>query len=106
MKNKITNEQIGQFIGDLAQQIRDELDYDLRVAKGQMSLAENDLVDTLTPAQKQLYDTFCQKRNAFYKIANDLYIRVYWFSIADKKHGALFFPYRKSSALLIFNLQL
>ena len=77
MKNKITNEQIGQFIGDLAQQIRDELDYDLRVAKGQMSLAENDLVDTLTPAQKQLYDTFCQKRNAFYKIANDLYKRVY-----------------------------
>lgn len=75
MKKKVTNEEIGQVIGKLAEHIRHEMDYEFRVAESQMWIAENDLVDTLNEQQKVLYQDFAEKRNTFYKIANDIYQR-------------------------------
>ena len=77
MKKKITNEEIGQYLGKLAEQIRDEMDLDLRIAYGQMMLAENDLASTFNDEQRSLYADLCQKRDAFYKIAGELYQRKY-----------------------------
>ena len=75
MKKKVTNDEVAKAIGKLAEEIRSEMDYDFRVAQSQMWLAENDLVDTLDEKQKVLYNDFCEKRNRFYAIAEELYKR-------------------------------
>ncbi len=75
MKKKITNEEVGQVIGEIAKQIRDKLDYEYRVAESQMWIAENDLVDSLKESQHDLYRAYCEKRNAFFKIAKEVYQR-------------------------------
>ncbi len=75
MKKKITNEEIGQLIGKIAEKLRSELDYDFRVAHSQMCIAEKNLVDSLNEGQQALYNNFVEKRNVFYKIAEDLYER-------------------------------
>ena len=75
MKKKITNEEAGQIIGEIAEQIRDKLDYEFRVAESQMWIAENDLVDSLNESQHGLYKDYCEKRNTFFKIAKELYQR-------------------------------
>ena len=75
MKKKITNEDIGEFIGKLADQVRSDMDFDFRVAYGQMGLAETDLVHTLDEKQRELYKEFCKKREEFYNIARELYQR-------------------------------
>ena len=36
MKKKVTNDDIAKLIGEVAQKIRDEMDYDFRVAQSQM----------------------------------------------------------------------
>ncbi len=75
MKKKVTNEEVGLVLGKLADKIRSEMDYDFRVAYGQMGLAENELVSTFDEKQKELYNDFCQKREAFYDIASEIYKR-------------------------------
>ena len=75
MKKKITNEQVEQFIKKLAQDLRDEMDYDFRVAQGQMWLAENDLINSLDQNQLKLHQIYRERREDFYKIANELYQR-------------------------------
>lgn len=75
MRKKVTNEDVGKFIGKLADQIRGEMDYDYRVAESQMWLAERELVDSLDEKQQSLYLDFCQKRSAFYDIAKEIYQR-------------------------------
>ena len=75
MKKKITNEEIGQIIGKMAENIRDEMDYEFRVAQSQMWIAEKDLVETLTEQQYELYRVYNEKKNSFYKIAKSLYSR-------------------------------
>ena len=75
MKKKFTNEEVGQVIGKMAEKIRDEMDYEFRVAQSQMSIAENDLVNALTEEQYKLYKDYSEKRNNFYKIAKELYTR-------------------------------
>lgn len=75
MKKKVTNDDVGEVIGKLAEHLRHELDYDFRVAQSQMWIAENDLVDSLNEEQKALYQDFAEKRNTFYKIANEIYQR-------------------------------
>lgn len=75
MKKKFTNEEVGQVIGKVAEKIREEMDYEFRIAQSQMWIAENDLVDTLTEEQYKLYKDYSEKRNNFYKIANELYTR-------------------------------
>ena len=75
MKKKFTNEEVGQVIGKMAEKIRDEMDYEFRVAQSQMWIAENDLVNALTEEQYKLYKDYSEKRNNFYKIAKELYTR-------------------------------
>ena len=75
MKKKFTNEEVGQMIGKMAEKIRDEMDYEFRVAQSQMWIAENDLVNALTEEQYKLYKDYSEKRNNFYKIAKELYAR-------------------------------
>ena len=74
-KRKITEEQLTQFISKMAEYVRDEMDYDFRVAQSQMGIAEKDLVNTFNDNQKMLYDDFCQKRAKFYQLASELYKR-------------------------------
>lgn len=75
MRKKVTDEEVGKFIGELADKIRSEMDYDFRVAQSQMWIAEKDLVETLDERQQVLYLEFCQKRSAFIDIAKELYQR-------------------------------
>ncbi len=75
MKRKITDEEVGQAIGKLAEEVRSQLDYEYRVSYSQMNIAENDLVDTLDEKQKVLYNDFCAKREAFYDVAREIYKR-------------------------------
>ena len=75
MKKKITNEEVGKVLGELADKIRSEMDFDFRVAYGQMGIAENDLVDTFDENQKKLYKDFCEKRETFYNLAKEMYER-------------------------------
>ncbi len=77
MKKKLTNEEIAQFIGKIAEQVRDEMDNDLARAYGHMCVAETDLANTFNEKQKQLYEDFCKKREEFYSIAAELYERKY-----------------------------
>ena len=51
------------------------MDYEFRVAESQMWMAENDLVDALQESQYELYKAYSEKRNAFFKIAKELYVR-------------------------------
>ncbi|MBQ7769998.1 MAG: hypothetical protein IJ373_02300 [Clostridia bacterium] len=75
MKKKVTNEEVGELIGKIAEDIRDKMDYEFRVAKSQMWIAENDLVDSLNESQYDLYRDYSEKRNTFFKIAEELYQR-------------------------------
>ena len=74
-KKKLTEEQIGEVIGKLADEVRSQIDFDFRVKRGHMHLAENDLVNTFTPEQMALYKEYCEKREEFYAVANELYVR-------------------------------
>ena len=75
MKKKFTNEEVGEAIGKMAEKIRDDMDYEFRVAQSQMWIAENDLVDALTEDQHELSRDYNEKREYFYKIAQELYQR-------------------------------
>ena len=75
MKKKFTDEEIGQMIGKMAEKIRSDMDYEFRVAQSQMWIAENDLVDSLDEKQQELYKDFREKRDVFFKIAEELYQR-------------------------------
>ena len=75
MKKKITNDEVGQVMGTIAEKIRDDLDYEFRVAQSQMWIAENDLVDALNEKQQPLYKDYVEKREYFYRIAKEIYQR-------------------------------
>ena len=75
MKKKITNDEVGQVMNAIAGKIRDDLDYEFRVAQSQMWIAENDLVDSLTEKQHPLYKDYAEKREHFYRIAKEIYQR-------------------------------
>lgn len=75
MKKKVTNEEVGQVIGEMAEKIRSDMDYEFRVAQSQMWIAENDLVDALDEKQHDAYRNYAEKREAFFKIAGELYQR-------------------------------
>ena len=75
MKKKVTNDEVGEIIGKIAEKVRDDMDYEFRVAQSQMWIAENDLVDSLQESQYDLYRDYCEKRNNFFKIAQELYER-------------------------------
>ena len=73
MKKKISNKEIGEVIGKLAEQVRTECDFELQTALIRMSTAESELVKTFNDKQRALYSYFCQKREDFYAIASELY---------------------------------
>lgn len=75
MKKKVTNEDVGTLFKKVADQVKSEMDYDFRVAQSQMYLAENDLIETLDENQKKLYRDYLDKRDVFYAIAKELYVR-------------------------------
>ena len=75
MKKKITNDDVGEAIGKIAEKIRDDMDYEFRVAQSQMWIAENDLVEALNENQHEVYKAYAEKRNAFFNIAKELYQR-------------------------------
>ena len=75
MKKKVTDEEVGKFLGEVADTVRRQMDFDFRVAQSQMAIAENDLVNTLSKEQRELYDDFCKKREAFYSVASEIYKR-------------------------------
>ena len=75
MKKKVTNEEVGEILGKIAEKVRDDMDYEFRVAQSQMWIAENDLVDALTEEQHEVYRNYNEKRNAFFQIAKELYER-------------------------------
>ena len=75
MKKKVTNEEVGEILGKIAEKVRDDMDYEFRVAQSQMWIAENDLVDALTEDQHEVYRNYNEKRNVFFQIAKELYER-------------------------------
>ena len=75
MKKKVTNDEVGEIIGKIAEKVRDDMDYEFRVAQSQMWIAENDLVDSLHESQYDVYREYSEKKNAFFKIAAELYQR-------------------------------
>ena len=75
MKKKVTNEEVEQAIGKIAEKISEEMDYEFRVAQSQMWIAENDLVDSLDEKQHALYRDFVEKRQYFFELAKELYVR-------------------------------
>ena len=75
MKKKVTNDNVGEILGQVADQIRSDMDFEFRVAQSQMWRAENDLIDTFTQEQKALYEEYRKKREAFYDIASEMYQR-------------------------------
>ena len=75
-KKKVNNEDVGVFLGKIAEKIRSDMDYEFRVAQSQMWLAENDLVDSIKGEEQiELYRIYCEKRNEFFRIAEELYER-------------------------------
>ncbi len=75
MKKKVTDEEIGQIMGKIAEKIRSDMDYEFRVAQSQMWIAENDLVNALDEDQREVYNDYAKKRETFFKIAQELYTR-------------------------------
>ena len=77
MKHRFTNEELAKIMENIAGKIRDDMDYEFRVAQGQMWIAENDLIDALHENQYELYRDYAEKREAFFRIAKELYERKY-----------------------------
>ncbi len=75
MKKKVTDEKATEFINKVAEKVREEMDYEFRVAQSQMWIAENELVDALDEKQHEAYKNYAEKRNAFVAIAKELYQR-------------------------------
>lgn len=71
MKKRVTNDDVAKFIGETATKIRDELDYDYRVAKSQMWIAEKDFLETLDQKQRDLYYDLCKKKDLVLKLEKD-----------------------------------
>jgi hypothetical protein len=75
MKKKVGNQDVAQFIQQIVDKLRSDMDYDFRVAESQMNFSEKDLVNTFTKEQKVLYEEFCQKRQVFFDFASQIYQR-------------------------------
>ena len=75
MKKKFTQEEVERVLEKMAEKVRDDLDYEFRVAESQMWIAENDLVDSLNESQHELYRDYSEKRNHFFQLAKEIYKR-------------------------------
>ncbi len=70
MKKRFTEEEIAEIIGKMAEKIRSEMDEDVVYARMQMRMAEDELLKSLNEKQRELYEDFCKKREAFYGLVN------------------------------------
>ena len=75
MKKKVTKEEVEQIIFRIAEKVRSEMSYELKLARGQMQLAENDLVAALDEKQRELYEDYRKKKETFFEIAEEMYER-------------------------------
>lgn len=70
---KTTDEQIANFIKQCADEIRDELDYKVKVAQSHMLRAENELLKSYSKEQLDLYGEFILARQNYYDALADRY---------------------------------
>lgn len=77
MTKKITDDKVEQFIGKLANEYRSDAERDFRVTRNQMLFAEKELINSLDAKQTELYYDFYKKREAFYKVANEIYKKIF-----------------------------
>ena len=75
MRKKVTENEVAKLIDAVAQKVREEMDFDYRVAESQMGIAEQQLYRSLNDQQKELYNNFVKKRKQFYAIASEMYER-------------------------------
>ena len=71
MKKKVTNEQVGQFIGDIVEIVnkeREEEKKEYNLARCQMFYAESVLVNSLTQDQLELHKIYREKRDSFFNL--------------------------------------
>ena len=70
MQRKDTNEESQEFAQKLVKQVQMEMEENFNIALAQMKNAEEQLVQSLTCEQKELYENFC-KRRKFLCLLND-----------------------------------
>ncbi len=75
MKKKVTNEEVGETLGKIADKVRSDMDFNFRVSRSRMWIAETELIESLNEKQRALYDEYRKERDAFYDIAKELYQR-------------------------------
>ena len=71
MKKKITNEEVGKFIGKIANKIREDLDNELRIANSHLYLIEDQLIKTFDENQKILFKEYLEKQERVLKIKSE-----------------------------------
>ena len=75
MERRLTDEEIGKAIGVLAEKVKLEMDFELKVAKSEMMFAENELFLSLNEEQKKLFDIYRKRKEIFFDIAEQMYKR-------------------------------
>ena len=75
MERRLTDEEIGKAIGVLAEKVKLEMDFELKVAKSEMMYAENELFLSLNEEQKKLFDIYRKRKEIFFDIAEQMYKR-------------------------------
>ncbi|MBQ8375378.1 MAG: hypothetical protein IJX98_07410 [Clostridia bacterium] len=74
MTKKYTKKEIREMAQKIIERANMETWREFDIAKEDMEIAENALVNSLDETQRALYDEFCEKRKFFYFIAEQIYI--------------------------------
>ena len=75
MENKVTNEKTKEIITEKVKKVREEIMQDFDLAFNKMCIAEKKLSKSLSDEQRTLYDDFRLRREIFYDIANEIFIK-------------------------------
>ncbi len=75
MENKVTNEKTKEIITEKVKKVREEIMQDFDLAFNKMCIAEKKLSKSLLDEQRTLYDDFRLRREIFYDIANEIFIK-------------------------------
>lgn len=75
MENKVTNEKTKEIITEKVKKVREEIMQDFNLAFNKMCIAEKKLSKSLSDEQRTLYDDFRLRREIFYDIANEIFIK-------------------------------
>ncbi len=68
MKDENTEEIVEYIIQMTAEKTNSKINFELEKARLITLVAETDFIDTLSKGQKNLYDDFCTKKEAYYKM--------------------------------------